>query len=101
MSWRRNKSAATVIRSQNHTMKTNIARASNKKFRKVKPSCTKNIAVLLLFEHLLQARSFRPVSGSIKSSLSWRWFDSNQRLHPLPPGKVVSIVESSQHEDIG
>src|SRR5215467_8804367 len=33
MSWRRNRSDATVMSSQNHTMKKNIARASSRKFR--------------------------------------------------------------------
>jgi hypothetical protein len=47
MSWRRNRSAKTVINNQNHTMKKNTPMRSIKKFRYVKPSCKKNIEILL------------------------------------------------------
>jgi len=35
------------MRSQNQTMKTKIVKASTTKFLKVKPSCRKNIVILL------------------------------------------------------
>src|SRR5215471_2755735 len=37
MSWRRNKSPHTTMRSQNHTTKMNTARTSVKKFEKLNP----------------------------------------------------------------
>ena len=40
------RSLATVMSSQNQTMKMNIVRLSTTKFLKVKPSCKKNIEVL-------------------------------------------------------
>src|SRR5215510_11152973 len=48
ISWRRRRSLRTVMSSQNQTTKTNIAKTSTRKLRKVKPSAKKSIAILLI-----------------------------------------------------
>src|SRR5215510_12955247 len=48
ISWRRKRSLRTVMSSQNQTTKTNIAKTSTRKLRKVKPSAKKSIAILLI-----------------------------------------------------